>query len=60
MNFAASQELPAFRKDSMRNRHRSDQPDGPAINRAFDVSAAYLLALSEAIFNGAEAISHRA
>jgi len=38
----------------------SNQLDGHTFNRAFDVSAAYLLALSATGFNGAEAISYRA
>jgi hypothetical protein len=38
----------------------SNQLDGHTINRAFDVSDAYLLALSETGFYGPEAIPHRA
>jgi hypothetical protein len=56
---AAAQELPMFRKDSSRNRHRSDQPDGHTQSGfSFYVSATHLLALSAAGFGGVEAAPH--
>jgi hypothetical protein len=61
VNFAAAQELTVFPKDSSRNRHRSDQPDGRTqLGFSFYVYATHLLALSTAGFVGVKAAGRRA